>query len=451
MDDSPPRRTSRRRFLRFAGVGTTAVLAGCSDDISSSTTTTTAGTTGTTGTATTKTTTETTTTTTEPIPSLKTKYGSREKYGSPGESFDTFEDPSVWQALEGEKTTDTKTKYAGTQSLRLTGRDGHHVILERKLTETMDFTDRDISAMIRTTTPEKIGFYIFLVDANDNYAALDLRDITYRKPDIGWFRTCPGVFEVSDTAPDLTKVDRIWLQVTNGTSDDVEAWVDDLRLHPKPDKGYVILSWDDGKRSYYEKAAPVHDKYGFPAVLTQPPHPGNAESDLFMSVEELQERQEKGDEIAAHGSVPFARISASKLDGILRRNKQWLIDNEFRGANFIVYPGNNYDQAALDVIGDYHYMGGMNQSGNVNTTGVHGFDPLVLPRTISEDLEISKRVVDNVAEYRNCGILNFHDFGGSNTLSVPEYKKLLSHIDGTSGVEVITFSDLWQMRTNTTK
>lgn len=263
-------------------------------------------------------------------------------------------------------------------------------------------------------------------------------------------RTC--LSKTSETEPDLTNITRIKLQVTNATNDDVEAWVDNVQFHPKLEKGYIVISWDDGKRSYYEHAAPVHDKYDFPTVLTQPPRPEAVEYDIFMSIEELKERQSKGDEIAAHGSVknPFGKISSSKLDGILRCNKQWILDNEFGGADFIVYPGNHFDKTALEVISKYHYMAGMNQSGNVNTTGVHGFDPLVLPRTIGNDLAISKRVVDNVAKYRNCGLLNFHDFTNNNTMSVANYKKFLAYIDDTSGVKVTTFSDLWQMRTNTT-
>ncbi|GAA0244573.1 polysaccharide deacetylase family protein [Haladaptatus pallidirubidus] len=388
------------------------------------------------------------TTTAEPEPTLRTEYNSRKRYGSPGTSFDTFGDPDLWEAQEGEKMTDTKMKRTGSQSLKLTGQDGHHVILQRRLDEPMDFSNRDVSAMIRTTTPSKIGFYIYLYDTDGNHAVLELRSITYRTPDIGWFRTCPGIFGTSETGPDLANISRIKLQITNATSDDVEAWVDDLRFHPKPDKGYIILSWDDGKRSYYQHAASVHDKYDLPAVLTHPPKPEAVENNDFMSLDELHERQSKGDEIVAHGSVKneFDEISESKLEGILRRNKQWLIDHEFDGANFVVYPGNSYDDTALDVIQKYHYMGGMNQSGNINTTGVHGFDPLVLPRTIGENLEISKQVVDNVEKYLNCGILNFHDFENDDTMPVADYKKLLAYIDNTSDIEVITFSDLWRMR-----
>jgi hypothetical protein len=438
----------RRRLLHLTGASLTGALAGCSDDGTGGNTT--EGT-KTSSSGSTTTDTETDTTTAESGQTLHTKYNSREKFASPGKRFETFEDPSNWDARGGSMTIDTTVKFSGSQSVRLEGKSGHHAIIERTLADPMDFTDRDISAMIRTTTPSKMGFYIFLEDTSGNRAVLELRNISYRAPDVGWFRTCPGVYKVDEEEPDLSSVGRIMLQATNATNDDVNVWVDDVRLHRKPDKGYVILSWDDGKRSYYNVAAPVHDKYDFPAVLTHPSHFEGLQRNAFMSLKELKERESKGDEVVAHGSTefPFFETPASKLDEIVKKHKQWLIDHDFGGANFIVYPGNNFDREALGVVSKYHYMGGMNQLGSPNTTGVHGFDPLVLPRTIGKDLEISKTVVDNVAKYRNCGILNFHRFEGNNTMSVSDYEKLLAYIDETSGVEVITFSDLWEMRTNT--
>ncbi|WP_458187839.1 polysaccharide deacetylase family protein [Haladaptatus sp. NG-WS-4] len=346
-------------------------------------------------------------------------------------------------------TASSQYAFIGSKSAKLVGENGDHAVIQKSFTAPKDFTDTDVSVALRTTTPDAIAFFVQLIDTNGNAAEHHLRDVSMRAPDIGWFRTCPGVCQ-SDDGFDRSSVDRIRLRVNNASSERAVVWVDDARTHPKPDKGYVILSWDDGKRSYYRKAAPIHDEYGLPATLTQPPQPSAVESELFMSLEELKERQKKGDEVAAHGSVkePFARISTSKLDGILRRNKQWLIDNGFEGADFIVYPGNNYDAPALDVIGRYHYMGGMNQSGSVNTTGLHGFDPLVLPRTIGHDLSISKQLVDRVAAHRNVGILNFHDFASDNTMNVPDYRSLLDYIDRTTDIEVITFSDLWKMRTS---
>ncbi|RBI62294.1 polysaccharide deacetylase [halophilic archaeon] len=443
-------RVARRRFLRFAGAAVAGSVAGCVNDSPEGA----GGATSTRETATTadeetrpRTTPENETTRTDDDPSLRTAYRSRRRYRSPGESLDAMEALGAWRVRRGSMRPDPGQAFVGAKSAKLVGDGGGHAVVERTLPR-RDFSDADVSVALRTTTPDSVAFFVQLLDANGNAAEQQLRSITWDAPDVGWFRTCPGTY-VADDEFDRSAVTRLRLRLNNASDRRVVAWVDDVRVHPKPDTGYVVFSWDDGKRSYYRNAASAHDEYGFPAVLTQPPHPDDAGSKLFMSVDQLRERRDAGDEIVAHGSVqrPFARVSESTLDGILRRNKRWLVDNGFEGADFVVYPGNNYDATALDVVGRYHHMGGMNQAGSVNTTGVHGFDPLVLPRTIGHDLTIAKRLVDRVAAHRNAGILNFHDFASENTMSVADYRALLEHVDRTSGVEVVTFSDLWRLRT----
>ncbi|SIR72988.1 Polysaccharide deacetylase [Haladaptatus litoreus] len=422
------------------------MLAGCSENTPSSQPTSDTQTQSTTKTTTVDKTTEVRETTSKQA--LQTKYNSREQFKSPGTAFDNFEDLSQWKQVRGSISADTEQCVTGSQSLQLVGKSGQHAAAVRTLSSPVDLSNSDLSLSFRSKNPDEIALLVYLYDSNDNWAVLELRAITYRTPDIGWFRTCPGVFATSDADPDLTNIEQIKIEITNASDGDVISWVDDMRYHPKPDTGYVILSWDDGNRSYYEQAAPVHDRYDLPAVLTMPIYPKKAADSFFMSIEELQERQDAGDEVVAHGSTnePFAEISTSQLDALLKRNKKWLLDNGFEGADFVVYPGNNFDKAALEVISKYHYMGGMNQSGNVNTTGVYGFDPLVLPRTIGHDLDICKQAVNLAADHRQCTILNFHHFDSKNTMNTREYEKLLAHIDRTNGIEAIDFTDLWDMR-----
>jgi peptidoglycan/xylan/chitin deacetylase (PgdA/CDA1 family) len=446
MTDSRPTTTTRRHFLHLSGTVAAGILAGCSGSEPSSQSTSATQVSSTTNKTTVEETTEVTTTTSQQP--LRTKYNSRKKFGSPGTEFDNFEDLSHWEQVRGSVSADTEQNSTGSQSLKLVGKSGDHAVAVRTLASPVDFSDHDLSMAFRSENPEDVALLVYLYDFNDNWAVLELRSVSYRSPDIGWFRTCPGVFATSDADPNLANIERIEIETTNASDGNAVSWVDDMRLHSKPDTGYVVLSWDDGNRSYYKQAAPVHDRYDFPAVLTMPVYPRKTADSYFMSLKELQERQNAGDEIAAHGSTnePFAEISPSQLDIILKRNKKWLIDNKFEGADFIVYPGNNFDKAALDVISKYHYMGGMNQSGNVNTTGVHGFDPLVLPRTIGKNLDICKRAVNLAADHRQCTILNFHHFDSENTMDVREYEKLLAHIDRTNGIEAIDFTNLWEMR-----
>ncbi|GGN94196.1 polysaccharide deacetylase family protein [Haloarcula pellucida] len=374
-----------------------------------------------------------------------TEYDSRERYAHPGDSYEDFETLSKWSVRSG-TLTESPIAFTGSQSARLVGENGNGPLIERSVAGE-DFSDTEISMAVRTPTPSRIAINIRLVDSSGNWLARSLRQISHRHGDIAWFRTAPGTFTTSGDVFDVHDVDRLQVHVLNASDARAEVLIDDMRLHSKPDKGYIILSWDDGREIYYEDAAPIHDRFDFPVTMAAAPQ--LVGKDTFMSLGQLEERQRAGDEIVSHATIAFDfhQMSAERLAQTLRQNKTWLVERGFEQAEYIVYPGNNYDGTVLSVAPKYHYAGGMNQAGDVNTTGVYSFDPLVLPRTIGHDLDIAKRVVDNVGRFRNCGILNFHHFDERNTMDVEEYEQLLGYIDQQGdAVEVITIDDLWEMR-----
>ena len=380
----------------------------------------------------------------EDLPSLETSFLSREEYAQPGTSFDDFEDADLWTVTAGEMTFDDEIYFDGSQSMKLTGEDGQNIVVERALGDEY-LTDLDFSFEILTTTPGNIAVYLEFTDIYGSRVNYQLRRITYRSNAVDWFRTSPGVFDMDVVPPEMDELDRMRLVVLNNS--EAEVWIDDLRVHDKPDVGYVILSWDDGFRDFYDDATPMHEEFGFRAV--QAPIPGRT-SGRYMAVNELLERQEAGDEIVMHGThSPIHEYDEEDMEPRLRNDKQWFIDRGLKGADYIIYPHNSFNATSLEYKNKYHYCGGCNQSGDVNTTSVHGFDPLVLPRTIANDLEISKRAVDMAALGRNCTILNFHKWDVENTMPKADYRELLEHIDEKGDdIEVITFDDLWQMRMN---
>ena len=375
---------------------------------------------------------------------LETEYDSREEFGQPGDGFDDFEDADAWEVVQGSAEPDGEIAFEGSQSLRLTGEDGEDVIIEREI-ESTDFTDRELSLAVRTTTPGNIAIDIRLVDAYGGSTHHQLRSVSYGADDVGWFRTNPGAFEEGSTPLERDAVEEIQLVVYN--TDEAEVWVDDLRVHDKPETGYVVLCWDDGMPDFYERASPLHDEYGLNAVQSAVRQWTQGSRDDVMTLEQLQERQDAGDQIIAHGSHVFLEdLEEDQLRESLEGDKQWAVDNELQGGHYITYPHNSFDQTVLDVASDYYYAGGFNQAGDVNLTGVYGFDPLVLPRTIGHDLEIATRCIALAAEHRQCTILNFHAFDLENTMDEDDYEELLGHIDSEDGVEVIDFDELWRMR-----
>ena len=444
-----PTDQTRRKFLAGTAAAAALGIAGCSTADSSGATSseTETRTANETATATPEET-DTSTETEEPG-AVETSYRSRERYARPGESFDDFEDISRWTAFSG-KLTAGSTSFVGSQSAKLVGKDGNSAVMERAA-DSKDMSETELSMAVRTTTPDKIAVNVRLVDPFGNELIRSLRRISHDSENVSWFRTAPGTFRSSGEAFDITQIERIQVQMLNATETEARLNVDDMRLHPKPDTGYIVLGWDDNRQNYYDEAAPINDQFGFPVSMATAPRLVGGEN--FMSVGQLEERQAAGDDIVAHASVSlgFNEMSEDQLREKLRQNKKWLTNQGFDGADSIVYPGNNYNASVLSVGSEFHYLGGMNQSGNVNTTGVHSFDPMVLPRTIANDLPIAKRVVDNVAQFHECGILNFHDFTLDNTMGAAEYEELLTYIDKKGDeVEVITLDELWELRKEAT-
>ncbi|MXV64116.1 polysaccharide deacetylase family protein [Natronorubrum sp. JWXQ-INN-674] len=380
------------------------------------------------------------------VPPLETEYDSRERYRQPGSSFDDFSDLDDWTVVQGSGEADEDVVFDGDQSFKLTSDSSENIVAERPLGGE-DLRETDLSFAIRTTTPQNLTVNLRLVDQFGSETVYSLREITYRAPDVGWFRSSPGVFQQSEYEPALDALDRLEIQVLHSMTE-AEVWIDDLRTHDRPDQGYVMLSWDDGFRDYYETASPLHDEYGFRTVQAPVPQWTEQGRDGIMSTSELLDRQDEGDQIVVHGTHdPIHQYDDENVEPRLRQDKRWYIQNGFEGADYIVYPHNSYDRTSLEYTTDYHYCGGFNQAGTVNTTNVYGFDPLALPRTIGHDLDISKRCVDLAAAHNQCTILNFHTFDADNTMAEDEYADLLKHIDD-ADIEVITFDDLWELRTD---
>ena len=437
-------RPTRRRFLALSSSAAAAGLAGCAGDSDPASN-------ESNGDAGTDTETEPETESSvsalqDGVPELETEYDSREQYGQPGESFDDFEDLEEWEVLQGSGTPDEEVVFEGEQSFNLTSDGSENIVVRRDLSGE-DLTDTDFSFAIRTTTPQNITINLRVVDTFGSETIYSLREITYRAPDVGWFRSSPGVFEQSEIEPAMDELDRLELQVLH-SMDEAEVWIDDLRTHEKPETGYVMLVWDDAFSDYYDTASPLHDEFGFSTVQAPVPQWSEEERDGIMTVAELQDRQDEGDQIVVHGThTPIHEYDdEQEIQSRIRGDKHWFIENGFEGANYIVYPHNSFDKTSLEHFTDYHYCGGFNQAGDVNTTSVYGFDPLVLPRTIGWDLDISKRCVDLAAEHNQCTILNFHTFDEENTMPEDDYEALLEHIDD-ADVEVITFDELWELRT----
>ncbi len=225
------KRATRRRFLALSGATGIAGMAGCADRIKSATDAvggdssaeTPGGSDGSTPGL------------TDGVPPLETAFDSRDRYRKPGESFDDFADLDRWTVSQGSGDADADVVFDGEQSFKLRSNGSENIVAERSL-EGEDLTETDLSVAIRTTTPQSIAVNLRLVDQFGSEKVYSLREIRYRAPDVGWFRTSPGVFQQDDVDPSLDYLDRLEIQVLHSMPE-AELWVDDLRTTGRPIRG----------------------------------------------------------------------------------------------------------------------------------------------------------------------------------------------------------------------
>lgn len=277
----------------------------------------------------------------------------------------------------------------------------------------------------------------------------------------GWFLHSPG-FRDSRGDPELDsspKNSRLALE--NQGSGDVTGWLGGIFAVPKPDKGYLVLNWDDANAERYDEAYQDMLEFGYPGVSSVPT--GQVGTAKRLSINEMVEmRDELGWEFVSHTHNNINLLS--KSDEEIRRefdlSRRWLFGENERNVRFvpedglvhIVFPFVNFDGNIKDIASDYFDMAAGNSGNQKHAMATKGFDPIVLDRMVGLKLSNMKRFVDLLAIDRQAGIINLPNFGAKNTVSRSEFQSFLSYLGSnytsTGQIEVITLSDMYRLRTD---
>ena len=119
-------------------------------------------------------------------------------------------------------------------------------------------------------------------------------------------------------------------------------------------QGVCSIVFDDGAQSIWDYARPVMDTYGYQG--TNYVIAGNLGTGNYMTLAQNQQLQNfSGWEIGLHaysGAIHDGRdtsLTAAEVDDDMRKGKQWLVQNGFRGES-MAYPGGEY-QKTTDGVG----------------------------------------------------------------------------------------------------
>lgn len=215
--------------------------------------------------------------------------------------------------------------------------------------------------------------------------------------------------------------------------------------------GSVVLTFDDGLNSVYERAFPIMKEYDFPGLSVvvcdridiREPHSEE------LTTGELTEMQAAGWDIGGHSyseHPDFTDLSKSELHWQCKRQIEWLKKNRFFNSTpSIVYPYNGVNERVANICEEYFDLGfgGHTQPKD----GIE--DPLSVGRVSGHELETAKEAISAAGEKGYTVVLMYHDITvrskKDNDTSVEEFRETMKHIDRYDDrLEVITPSKLYK-------
>lgn len=407
-----------------------------------------------------------------PTKPLKRSSDSRTRWQYTGWLKESFEELSEWTVVSGSMTADSSTSYMGSQSAKLSAA-GQEARIEKSISPT-DFSKYDVSIASKLDTPtdSRQHVEVVLVDENE-------RSVVYRGPiqaNEGWIQSNMGVY-TEDPNVDITNVQTIRVQLAPADHEettfdpatgqhedqqssappetrDIEAWVDNLRYHPKPDVAQCVLTFDDATSSHYKYAFPIMQEFGFAGFASVPTRSVEAGSDGTMTVDQMQEMQEFGWEFGSETQTHAhtSQLSTEEVRTELEGSKRWLLENGFtRGAEFLTYPYSDHSGEVLDIAAGYYTIGrsvadgfigdGLNRASLTNPLHVVGHS------VYSDNISEIKSFIDLAVKYNQIAVLNFHGFGeyAWKEMNSSDFRDVLRYIHekGPGSLQVVSYSNWW--------
>ncbi|MFC6905778.1 polysaccharide deacetylase family protein [Halalkalicoccus tibetensis] len=424
MDDQ----TDRRQFITALGAGSLALTAGCTDQFSDATP-------GGDDNG-------------EDSDDTAPVDDNEEQDATPpaidhGEVVDDFEDLDEWAALEGDITPDEDEALTGSQVPRIENA-GNVAGMFRAYPDGLDMEGHHLSLAVRVENPRPVGITVRILAPGEADQLESTRTIvgTYE----GWLRMDVG-YTNQVGEPFLDDVQEIQILIESQDEEEIRFWVDDLRMTPAADQGYVMLTFDDGVESQYENALPLLEERGMSATASVVPDSLNRED--RMTIDHLREMRDAGWDISSHpeGEAFMELNDPESIRQVIESDYEYLDERGFPdGARSMFVPYHNTNEEVVEITREYHdlssYFGG-------TPNAVPFTDPMHLSRVDMHDLEGFTSMIDIAEEHNQLAIGLAHGIVPENEIeddpladmTTEELEELLDYIEE-SDVQVVTPSDL---------
>lgn len=358
-----------------------------------------------------------------------------------GETFDSFERfDAEWETFAGTaKASDDG--FDDGQSVTLDSDGGNRARIMREFPTPQNFSDQGFSLAVKlhSTTEPLVGIGLVLEDSAGNrrfHEGAIMPNATDR-----WVRLDMGV--KSDDGLDPSSVTGLWVDHWAGDGEAIFS-VDDLRTVPKPDVGYVVLSFSNDKPADFGAAVDVCEEYGFTGACL--PNLATIGEGPTQSAKGFRKMVDAGWDVGGHGleHEPLSDFSGEEQHRRLATNARRL--REMGVADDLLHfrtPLGRYDSETLDVVLDSFdtCIVGAGATSGVNARVT---DPRTIGFRATKSLEATKEYIDETAQYRQLlGLATpVDDVGRDHVEAIVEH--VHEHVEA-GRLQVITMSDLYEM------
>lgn len=439
----PP--SSRRRFLKGAGL-TVAALAGCvsgstgGENQSSTASDTPSPSKTATATQPSDETPTETETETETETSHAAKYPWFKNRGTVVDSFDSFEED--WEVPFGKATLEDEGFLEGP-SVRMDSAGGNRARITRNFLSTQDFSGVDftLALNLESTTKESFKVAVVLRDHGGNYryhSRTVLPSIT------GTWVHLNMAFEQDKGSFDPASVSEIMIESWTGNNESVFR-IDDLRTLEKPEKAAVMFTFDDACPGDYEYAYPVLSEYDYAGVCFPPSE--YVTPDTVPSVTQYQEMRDGGWDIGGHlpNHQRLSEFSKSEQRALFKKNVRQLRQMGLAGSDEVLHfrtPFGNYNSDTLDVVLE-EFGTCIAGAGAAVGSPFNVVDPRMIGFRSGENLEEAKELIDHAVEHRQLLGFTLH----ARYIDREHLEKLVEYVhsyEKRGDLEVLTMSDFYE-------
>lgn len=360
-----------------------------------------------------------------------------------GESIDDFENVEGWTAMEGNVAGDGEVALTGSQSLRIENQ-GTTAGVFQAFPDGLDISGNHLSLAVRVETPRPTGVRLE-IDAPARSDQL-WTNRTFLGSHAGWFRMDAG-WTGTRGEPNLGNIQEMRIYVQSQEEEEIRFWIDDLRMTPAGDQGYVILSFDDAAASQYERAFPILEEYGYQGAVAVIPDSLNRPQRL--SIDQLREMRDAGWDVSSHpdSGTGLTEIEPEEARNTIESASEYLTNRGFPdGARHMFAPYHDVNQEVIDIVSDYHETCFFFAGNNSNAPPT---DPLYLSRVDMHDVEGFTELIDMAAQHNQLAVGLGHGIQPEDAeeddpladTTEAQLREVLDHIEQ-SDVEVITPSQL---------